>query len=94
MLYQMKAYQSQTGRWHCSCVDNLKNGSGVWWHPARILGISPAAFVSLLLNDYQPDDFYYNEDKNYLEFSWNNQIAMKKFMNFINKKAREINYQI
>ena len=95
MVYQMKAWQSSgNGYWHCGCVDKLGQNSNAWWHPARILGISPASFISLLLEKYKPDDISYSLDKNYLEYSFKSEIAMKKFMRDINQKARQINYQI
>lgn len=93
MLYQMKAWNSISG-WHCGCVDKLGQNSNAWWYPARILGISPAEFISLLLEEYKPDRISYNLDKNVLLYSFKSEIAMKKYMNFINKKAREVNFQV
>ena len=93
----MKEWQSPTERFHCACVDNLSGGSSAWWHPARILGISPADYVSLVINEYKPDQITVlgkDSDNPAFIFAWNSQSAMRKFKNFINSKARAINYQI
>jgi Uma2 family endonuclease len=83
-----------TSGWHANCVDNLAKGSGAWWHPARILGISPAQFIELLLTKYKPDHFMYSKDTCFCTWSWSDQNKMREFKNFINRKAREANYQI
>ena len=58
MIWQVKEWESESG-WHCKCVDDLANNSAAWWLPARVLGISPAEFIKLLLTKYKPDDFYF-----------------------------------
>jgi len=94
MLYKLTEWQTASEKWCCNCVDNLGQNSGAWWHPARILGITPAAFISLLLEEYKPDYFYYNKETGFADWTWNDLNKMRKFKNFINKKAREVNYQI
>ena len=93
-VWQMKSWQSPTGYFHCGCVDKLSENSNAWWIPARILNISPAAFVELLIKEYHPEKISYNKDKNLLLYSFKNELDMKKFMRMINAKARQINYQI
>lgn len=39
----------------CNDVSDLAGISGYWWVPARMLGISPASFVQLLIEKFQPD---------------------------------------
>jgi len=94
MLYKQTEWKSNE-RWHCNCVDNLAGGSGYWWHPARIMGISPAEFLKWLLSqDFKPDFISHNEDCSFVGWSWKNQTQMRKYKRFINKLAREKNYQI
>lgn len=81
-------------KWHCNCVDDLGHNSSAWWHPARILGISPAQFIELLLTKYKPDHFSYSKESGFCNWSWDSQDKMREFKNFINRKAREVNYQI
>lgn len=80
--------------WHANCVDNLAGGSALWYHPARILNITPAAFVELLVKEYKPDNLFYSEEKNLLVFTWKDQAQMRHYKNFINAQARKANYQI
>lgn len=94
MLYQMKEWETISNKWHCNCVDNLAQGSGEWYLPARILGISPAAYLEYVIKNFKPDDIYANKEKCLVFFSWNSQADCRKFKNFINRKAREKNFQI
>lgn len=94
MLYQVKEWQSPSGYWKCNCVDDLGKNSALWYHPARILKLSPADFIRLLLKDFKPDCFYFNEKNCLCFWSWKSQESMRKYKNWINKKAREANYQI
>lgn len=93
MLYKQVEWESESG-WHCNCVDNLANNSGAWWHPARILGITPAQFISLLLDKYKPDYFYCNKETGFCNWSWKSQTKMRLYKNMINAAARKVNYQI
>jgi hypothetical protein len=94
MLYKCTEWQGATGKWNCNCVDNLAGGSGTWYYPARILGVSPAEFISLLIKDFKPDDTYFNPETCYFSWSWKKQEDMRKYKNWINRKAREVNFQI
>ncbi len=89
----MSEWQGGSGLWYCNCVDNLKNDSGAWYHPARILGISPADLVCLLVKEYGAE-ISYNLDKCFVSYSWKNQANMRKFKNKVNAEARKKNYQI
>ena len=93
MLYKLSEWESESG-WHAGCVDNLASNSNAWWLPARILNISPAAFVEWVIKEYQPDDVYFSEEKCLFFFSWKSQEKERKYKNYINKKARERNFQI
>ena len=93
MLYHQSEWESVSG-WHCNCVDNLGKDSGAWWHPARILGVSPAQFIAILIERFKPDTFYYNAETCFCSWSWKSQAAMRKYKNWINAEARRVNYQI
>lgn len=93
-LLRYEEWQGAGGYWHCNDISDLKNGSAAWYHPARMLNISPADFVKLLIERFKPDHIKFYEDANVLTYSWKSQAAMRLYKNFINKKAREINYFI
>lgn len=92
MLYKSSEWESASG-WNCNCVDDLAGWAGLWYTPARILNISPAAFVELLITQYNAK-IYYNEKTCFVSYYWEKQDDMRKFKNFINRKAREVNFQI
>ena len=94
MLYKMSEWESQTGYWHCNCVDNLAGAAGLWWTPARILDLTPAAYIKFVIENFKPDNIYTNSDKCLVFFSWKSQTNCRHFKNYINKKAREKNFQI
>ena len=93
MLYHQTEWESISG-WHCNCVDNLGKNSGAWWHPARILGVSPAQFIAILIERFKPDTFNYSPETCFCSWSWKSQAAMRKYKNWINAEARRVNYQI
>ena len=94
MLYQMKEWEDINGKWHCNCVDDLGGNAGLWYVPARILGISPAEYIKLVIETYKPDDVYFNKENCLCFWSWTNQVNMRKFKNMINATARKKNFQI
>ena len=83
-----------TSGWHCNCVDDLAKSSAAWWRPARILKISPAQFLEILLTKYKPDNFSYNKETGFCCWSWKSQTQMRLYKNWINAEARKANYQI
>lgn len=95
MIYKLTEWQDvNTGRWHCNCIDALGQGSGYWWHPARIMGISPAKYLQWVIDNYKPDKINHNLDGSVIWFEWNSQITMRLYKNKINALARKVNYQI
>lgn len=92
-LYKMEEWQESSGKWTCNCVTNLGKNGGHWLHPARILGLTPAEYVKYVVENYNPI-VWYNKDYSLVLFSWEKQSDMRKFKNFINKKARERQYFI
>lgn len=93
MIFKMTEWETASG-WHCNCVDNLAGGSAVWCLPARILKISPADFLKLLLEKYKPDYFYYNPETGFANWAWKSQAKMRVYKNMINAEARKQNFQI
>lgn len=90
-VYKAQEWQSPTGYWYCNDTSNLAAGSGEWWIPARILGMSPADFIEFLVREFKPDHLKFND---ILIYSWKDLNACRKYKNFINRKAREVNFQI
>ena len=89
MIYQEKEY-CIGDFWYSFCVDNLGKKYEQWLVPCRLLELSPAEYILLLVNEY-------NATVNYTTFfsrKWENQADEAKWRNFINKKAREKNFHI
>lgn len=94
MLFKVTEWQAASGNWYCGCVDNLAGDSGAWYLPARILNISPAAFIELLVTKFKPDDIWYSKEKCVLVYSWKSQAKMRVYKNWLNAEARKKNFQI
>lgn len=92
-VYKMTEWESESG-WHCNDVSDLGHGSGYWWHAARACNMTPADFIKFLINNYHPDKISYHLGNNCLLYSWNSQVKMREFKNFVNAQARKNNYQI
>lgn len=88
-IYKVTEWQSPTGYWHCNDTSDLAGIAGLWWVPARVLGVSPAEYIEILVRDFKPDNISFN---NILLFSWKNQSDMRKYKNWINKIARDKNF--
>ena len=93
MVWQAEEWQSASGLWHCGCVKDLAHDSNAWYLPARILNLTPAAYVKFMVDNYNPI-VQVSTDKCLVFFSWEKQSDMRLFKNFINKKARDYNFQI
>lgn len=84
----------QNGNWYCNDTSDLCSVRAKWWAPARMLNISPAEFVQLLINDFHPDKIKYNQEANVLVYSWKNINACRAFKNWLNAQARKHNFII
>lgn len=91
-LYKATSWQGGSGRWYCNDVSDLAGVRGLWWIPPRILGISPAAYVEILIKDFNVTTISYNEEKNFLYFCWDNSVDCNRYKNWINKMARQANF--
>lgn len=87
-ILRYQEWQSPTGYWYCNDVSDLAGISGYWWIPARMLGITPADFVALLIEKYQPDQISFNGKT--LLYSWKkeNYGKMHSYLLWINREAR------
>jgi hypothetical protein len=93
-IWQSSIWQGNSGKWYCNDVSHLGAGSGEWYLPARILGITPAEFIEYLIKEFHPDYYYYNTEKNFFSYSWAKQVDCNRWKLTINRIAREKNFQI
>lgn len=82
------------GRWYCNDTDGASDFAGLWWTPARMLNLSPDAFIEMLIRDFKPDHISYSREHCVLLYSWDSQAQMRKFKNWINKQARDKNFYV
>ena len=91
-LYKQTEWKDSCDYWHCNDVEDLANGSGYWWHPARMLGLTPAAYVKMVVENFKPDSVCHNEDCSFVGWSWKSQVQMRKYKNWVNAEARKRNF--
>ena len=89
----------QNERWHCNDVSNVSKGSSSWWYPCRILDLTPANFVKLLIDKYKADVCWISPNKNnknngLLLWDWQNVEDMRKYKKDINAAARKKKFYI
>ena len=95
MLYVCKEWQSASGElWYCEHTDSHPKNVQKWVVPARILGITPAEFLQLLIEKFKPDRIMHNADCSFVGWGWKSQSQMRKYKNWINDAARKKNFQI
>ena len=70
-LLKYKEWEAPYG-WHAGDTSDLAHGSNTWWYPARMLDISPADYVVLLIKEFKVSKIRYFKDKNVLIFYWKN----------------------
>lgn len=93
-VFKMYEWQSPTGYWNCSNVQDLAHNSGAWWIPARILGLNLTDYILLLKDTYHAGNFHFyencgkNKDETLLTFDFKNQADCHKFVLYINRIAR------
>lgn len=94
-LLKYSEWQSPTGAWHCNDISDLAGSyRGYWWVPARMLGITPAAWVEKLITEFKPDNYSF-DGKTFL-YSWNKEHygLAHKFVLWINAEARKRKFLI
>lgn len=45
-------FQGGSGYWYINCPDAIGKAPNQWWYMARIRGLSPAAYLEMLIKDY------------------------------------------
>lgn len=93
-LYRCEEWQGGSGCWYCEHTSTFPQNVQMWVVPSRILGISPADFIQLLVDKFKPDNFYHNEDYSFVGWSWKSQAQMRAYKNWINAEARKKNFQV
>lgn len=91
-LYKASMWQGGSGKYHCSDIEDLGHGSGRWWVPCRILNISPADYVKLLVEKFKVSTIRFNYEMNFLQFNWDKESDCRAYKNWINAEARKANY--
>jgi len=79
--------------WHSFCKKNLGKKYQQWMVPCRILNISPAEYVRLLVTEYNAI-IHWSPEHRFLGRKWVNHADQRRWRLYINKKARERNFQI
>lgn len=94
-LYKATDFTTIDGQTRVLCED-LIGTSRNWIEPARILGIQPTEFIMKLKNEFNANLNPYKTDGKvaFIGYSWDNLAEARRFKNYINKIARETNYQI
>lgn len=80
--------------WYCEHTGSHNWETQLWVVPSRILGMTADEFLRYLIKEFKPDNVYGRKDGSFVGWSWKSQAAMRKYKNFINAKAREVNYQV
>lgn len=95
MLYKATEFTTIDGQTRVICDDLVGTGRN-WVEPARVLGISPADLALKLKNEYNANITPYRKNGKitFIGYSWNSLADARRFKNYVNKIARETNYQI
>lgn len=80
--------------WYCNDTSDFKSIGSKWWAPARMLNISPAEYVKLLVEQFHPDSIMYNEERDVLVYWWRKQEDMRRFKNWLNAQARKYKFYV
>lgn len=94
MVYKMTEWQGGSGIWHCNDVSDLGHGKGAWYYAAAALNISPVDFVKLVIEKFNADKIYWNEETGFFSYGWTKQANMRKFKNWFNAESRKCNIQL
>ena len=93
-LYEASIWQGGSNLWYVNDVKDLAGISGKWWVPCRIIGISPADYTRLLIEEFKVSKISFNEEKNFLYFAWEKEADARRYKNWINQMARKANFRI
>lgn len=93
-LLRYEPWDDGFGNYHVNDCTDLSSIRGLWWVPARMLGISPAEYVELLITRFKVDKIKYIQEADVLIYSWNSLQKARDFKNWLNKEARNRNFMI
>jgi hypothetical protein len=93
-LLRYEPWDDGNGNFHVNDCTDLKSIRGLWWVPARMLGISPAEYVELLIVRFKVDKIKYLQEADVLIYSWNSLQKARDFKNWLNQEARKRQYVI
>ena len=93
-LLRYEPWDDGNGNFHVNDCTDLKSIRGLWWVPARMLGISPAEYVELLIVRFKVDKIKYFQEADVLIYSWNSLQKAREFKNWLNAEARKRNFMI
>lgn len=93
-LLKYVEWQGAGDQWLCNDTSDLTSIRSKWWLPARMLNLSPADFVKMLIEKFKPDNIWYSKEYDVLGYSWKNINECRLFKNWLNKEARKRKYII
>lgn len=93
-LLRYEPWDDGFGNYYVNDCTDLKSIRGLWWVPARMLGISPAEYVELLIVRFKVDKIKYLQEADVLIYSWNSLQKARDFKNWLNAEARKRNFMI
>lgn len=95
-MHLFKATEWQIGQeWYVNDVSDVLNSNAhKWWTQMRILQLTPEEYIKALKYDFNAKDCHYSEEHNVLVVCFKSQQDARKYKNYLNKKARELNYVI
>lgn len=91
-IYKATEWECARG-WTCGDVSDLANNSNAWEHGARILGLTPADFLRLLIEKYDVD-IVYSKDYSYVGFFFKSQSKCHEYCLKLNRMAKKIGYEV
>ena len=93
-LLRYEPWDDGCGNYAVNDCTDLKSIRGLWWVPARMLNISPADFVKLLVERFKVDKIKYFQEEDVLIYSWSSLQRARDFKNWLNAEARKRNFML
>ena len=93
-IYKCAEWQGGDGNWY---VNDVTDGNSVaikWYTPARMLNMALTDYIHMLLKKFNAKIEKYNDVTEVLIFYFVTQAEARQFKNYINRKAREIQFQV
>jgi len=92
MIYE-ETEQEMGVYYYSFCAKILGKKYPQWMIPCRILEITPAEYVKLLVEEYNCTVHWY-PPTHFLERKWSSRTYESRWRLFINKKAREKGFRV